>query len=217
MGIYHLAAPRLLESLPKLENSNPTDERITVGYIALGRMAASEQKNESAELFLQKALLAADKPIQNQKTHIRNANNSLGYYYLTQHRFSEALPLLEKSLYLSREDGLDPIAIAVDIDNVGLAHAGLGNEKASYDLSEEALAMVEKDKNNSLYFRTKGIILYNMAKKKEESNSMYSAIIRYDEAISALEMAAINSPPDQWRLNEVKRSKSRLLLKIEAK
>lgn len=58
-GLYGEAIPRLLDATADFEKTNPTDERVSRSYLALGVMAESSKLYEKAETYLLKALKTA--------------------------------------------------------------------------------------------------------------------------------------------------------------
>ena len=211
MGLFNHAIPPLLKSVPELEKSSPTDHRVTRGYLALGIMAQDDKQLEQAESFLIKALETSKKVSQNRKTHLRNAQNTLGNFYLNQEKYDNALTHLTVALEISKEENLAPTLIAIDLDNLALVHSELGEYRESLKLSQEALELNEKSPSHKYYLRTRGIVGFNQAKLYELLSETRLAEKSYDLSIEALTLLVQNNSYEEWRLELVKKEKLKFL------
>ncbi|GLQ31351.1 tetratricopeptide repeat protein [Litoribrevibacter albus] len=214
MGLYNHAIPKLLSSTPELENSNPTDQRVTEAYLALGVMAEADKQFEKAEEFMKKALETAKNVNENKSTHIRNANNTLGHFYINQQHYTQAKTYLERALEISRQKNNDPVMLAIDLDNLALVHFELGDQVQSTTYSDEALRLIEKDINHQYYIRTKGIVLYHQGLRLEKLGENKKALGRYNSSIEAFELLANKHSYESWRIDVVTKSKDALLAKM---
>lgn len=209
MGLYHYAIPSLLKSVPELEKTAPLDQRVTRGYLALGIMAENDKQYEKAEHFLIKALETAQIVNLNRNTHIRNAHSTLGNFYLNREKYDFALKHLSQAFDISNEENLKPTLIAIDLDNLALVHAELGEYVKSLALSKQALELNEQSPTHKYYLRTKGIVYFNRAKTYELINENKLAKDNYDLSIEALILLVKTAPYEQWRLDLVKKEKTK--------
>ncbi|MDO7085589.1 tetratricopeptide repeat protein [Pseudocolwellia sp. AS88] len=215
MGLYNHAIPPLLKSVPELEKSAPIDQRVTRGYLALGIMAENDKRYEKAEIFLKKALETSQIVTLNRSTHIRNAHNTLGNFYLKREQYDTALIHLNQALDISKEENLEPTLIAIDLDNIALVHSELGEHKKSLELSKQALLLNEKSPSHKYYLRTKGIVYFNQAKRYELINENKLAEKNYDLSIEAFAILIQTEPYEQWRLDLVKKEKAKFSTSIK--
>jgi len=217
MGLFGYAAPSLLDSTPEFEKNNPNDPRVSRAYLALGTMENSNKMHERAEKYMLKALSSAENIKPTNIVILRNAKNTLGNFYISQKRFKEALPQLESAVEISKNKTGNYILRSVDLDNLALVMAELGKSKKATSYSNEALKLVEKGKQDRLYYRTKGIILYNKGKHHEKFNEFNKAQKCYKESISNLNKFVENNQYDAWRVDLVNKSINELMFKINDK
>ena len=207
MGLFNHAIPSLLSSTPELEKQTPSDPRVTRAYLALGIMAKADKMYNKAEEFMLKALSTAELVVENKNTHIRNAHNTIGNFYISQKKYKSALPHLEKALVISERENKDPVLTAIDIDNIALVYSELGEHSKSLELSNKALALNDKASNHKHYLRTKGVILFNQGKTYERLNQFDSAVKNYDASIKVLSELVNTKPHESWRIDVVKKAK----------
>lgn len=211
MGLYNHAIPPLLKSIPELEKSDPTDQRVSRGYLALGIMAENDKRYAKAEIFLKKALETSQIVTLNRSTHIRNAHNTLGNFYLNRKKYDIALIHLNQALDISNQENLEPTLIAIDLDNLALVHSELGEHKKSLKLSKQAIELNEQSPSHQHYLLTKGIVYFNQAKTYELINENKLAETNYDLSIKALAKLVQTESYEQWRLDLVKKEKAKFM------
>ena len=211
MGLYNQAVPSLNSSVEELEKQNPSDQRVTRAYLALGVMAQAGKLFDRAEQYMEKALYTAKHTEKNKNTHIRNAHNTLGNFYINQEKFKLALPHLEKALLISEATNHDPVLVAIDIDNIAIVYSELRDHEKSLEFSEKALESNEMSPDNKYYLRTKGVILFNRGKTYEELKQYKLALINYEESIKLLTELVIKQPHESWRIEIVEKAKNLVL------
>lgn len=202
-GLYGEAIPRLLDATADFEKTNPTDERVSRSYLALGVMAENSKLYEKAETYLFKALKTAKSTSPFSQSVLRDAEATLGHFYLNRERYSEALQPLKNAEIISKNNQIDPLLNAIDLDNIGVALHGLAKTAESIGYSERALAIVEKNSTNDRYVLTKGIILFNLGKAYETSADIQKARRFYTQSVELLTIAVEQNSYEKWRLDAV--------------
>lgn len=213
MGIFQLAAPRLLHAVPELEKTSPQDSRVTRSYLALGVMAQDSKLYDKAEVFLKKALTTAKNLKKENELHVRNASTTLGNFYLNRERFEDAIPHLKEAVDVSLKALFDPMLIAMDIDNLAVGYAGLKQYDHAFTLSSESLKLVEDNQQHEHYVRTKAVALYNRGELWKDKGDTAKAISAYDESIELLTVLVKDKSWEQWRLDVVTEARAKLTLK----
>ena len=119
--------------------TDPPDPRLPRILLALGTMAASQQRDDLAQNFFRRALRAAEALRPPDPTQTRNALVDLGLFYQRRGRSTNALPFLEGAVDISA--GLpEPALHAIDLDNLALALDQLKRHSEANALSRKALA-----------------------------------------------------------------------------
>lgn len=209
-GLYGQAIPRLLESTPKFEKNHPADERVSRSYLALGVMAEDSKRYDKSEFYLLKALETAKTTQPFSNLILRNAESTLGHFYLNRERYSDALLHLETAETISKSSQSNPILNAIDLDNVAIALQGIGKLDESINYSEKALSVAEKNSTSEMYTLTKGIILYNLGKAYEDSKRQEKAKHFYIQSIELLTIVVEKNTYEQWRLDTVQNALNNL-------
>lgn len=198
-GLYAQAAPRLIRAIPELEQSNPSDPRVLSGYLALGRMAAADAAYTPAMGYFEKALQLARARHAGDATLTRNALIETGNFLSVRKRFADAIPLLQEAVSISERDGSFPRTLhAMDLDNLALAQAGVGNYALAMAASNASLKTLDGLSPTKDVQATRGVVLYNRAYAFAEQGQVAAADAAYKEALSLVRANA-----EAWRTRVV--------------
>jgi len=115
---------------------------------ALGTALAAEERIDEAESLLQQALRRASSEPGAPTLRKADALSQLGNFYLREHRFAEALPLIEEAAEIHQQRlGPTHPFIADDLYDVGLAYEGLKRGRDAERVFLMALHLLQRSKN----------------------------------------------------------------------
>ncbi|MBT0665437.1 tetratricopeptide repeat protein [Geobacter pelophilus] len=214
-GLWGEAAPRLINSVPEIEKSNPNDPRLSTALIALGEMSAGSGRYDLSEDFFRRAVKVAEAQLPPDEVLIRNASVHTGYYYLGQNRPAEAAPLFTRAAKLSEKySGDKRVLHAVDLDNIGVALTSQGLHKDGNEVSQRALRILDDLPLQKEVEKTRAVIFYNLAYSYVEQTRFAEAEDLYRKSLNTL--APIGAPlvGEQWRINVVLTNYSKLLRQL---
>jgi len=202
MGLYNQAIPALVSAERSLAKTNPPDPRLPRIQIALGDMASAENRNDLAEEFYKKALVASERLAVPDKTSVRNSLVHGGNFYLNLKRPSEALPLLLRAVAISEKAPDFPRTLyAIDLDNLAQAYMGLGREQEGRALSLQALGVIDNAKSEPEALKARGIIYFNLGVSHEKQHENAEAESYF---IRSLEVLSPRTGPKAGSLSEIR-------------
>ena len=214
MGLYGQAIPALMSAASSLEKTDPPDPRLPQVLSALGNMAESDKRYDLARGYYGKGLKAAESLAPPNETLLRNALVDAGHFHLGQKSYTEALPLLERAAAISgKNPRFRPVLQAIDVDNLGLAYAGLGRHAEANALSQRALGVLEKASDTEA-LKTRGVIFYNLGYSYMEQGRNREAETYYRRALDTLAPPAGPSVGEPWRVKVVVTNYAALLRKL---
>ncbi|PCK04420.1 MAG: hypothetical protein COA42_19175, partial [Alteromonadaceae bacterium] len=200
-GLANAAIPLLTESTAEFEKKHPHDDRTSKAYLALGLMANADNNPTKAEQLLLKALNSANNTYYNKHLVLRDANKALGEFYLSQHRYSAALPLLQATLDSSNNKRDQAILQHANSANqVATALAGVNQKEGAIAHADLALKIITQVKGDLRHLSTKADILLNQASIHAQFDDYLQADAFYQRAISTLKIQAKKYPFDTWRI-----------------
>jgi tetratricopeptide (TPR) repeat protein len=206
-GLYAQAAPRLVRSVPELEQSNPADPRVLSGYLALGRMASMDAAYEPAENYLKKAIQLARAHHGSDTTLTRNALVEMGLFFADRGRFAEAIPPLQEAVTISQREGTLPRTLyAIDLDNLALAQAGAKNHALARAASDSSLQVLDGLPPTKEVQAARGVVLFNRAYAFAEQGKVAMADAAYKESL-----ALVSAHAEPWRRKVVVAAYSKFL------
>ncbi len=215
MGLYNQAIPHLVDAANSLEQTSPPDPRLVDVLIALGVMAESKKRNDLAADFYPRALKAADTIKPADITRVRNALVYSGIYYLGQHRYGDAEPLLQRVVTITAQDQSFPRMLhAIDLDNLSLAYSGLGRYAEAEALSARALHVLDKTIVNADTIKTRGVIFYNLAYLLDQQRRDTEAESLYLQALNTLAPPGHTPIAETWRIDTVLQNYANFLHRI---
>ena len=209
-GLYNEAIPRLLSGTESLYKSNPIDSRLPVAYLALAHMEANDKRVDIAEKYYKQAISVAEKYHSKDERIMRNVTSSAGNYYLDNKQYSEALPLLERAVALSKNNyTIARKLYAIDLDNLGLANDAIGRHREADALSQQALTALSTLSTTPEIVNIRGVVLYNIAYRNAERGNVTEAEQYYKRAL-----ADISVSDEPWRIKTVKTNYAEFLKKL---
>lgn len=209
-GLYDEAIPRLLSGTESLNKSNPSDTRLPSAYLALAHMAANDKRFDIAEKYYKQAISVAEKYNSNDKRIIRNVSSSAGNYYLDNRQYSEAIPLLERAVAISKNnESIARKLYAIDLDNLGLANDAVGHHVETDILSQKALNVLSTLSSTPEILSIRGVVFYNIAYRNAERGNVTEAKQYYKRALSDILVS-----DESWRIKTVKTNYSEFLKKL---
>ncbi len=209
-GLPAQAIPLLVEGVPALDAASPADPRVPQGYVALANLALQDKKPDLAEKFFEKALVNAQTHQAGSPNTKRSTFNVVGMRLLGLGRPSEALPLLVEAARISEETPSIPRRLfAIDLDNMGIAQAALGNDAAADASAARAGMVLDRLEQTPLVKGTRGVVCYNVAYRLATRGKDAEAETAFRESL-----ALISAGPEKWRLKSVAREYEKLLTKL---
>lgn len=207
-GLFGQAAPRLIDAVPELEQANAADPRVVTGYLALGRMAFDTgAPKDIAEKYYKKAIDLAGKYHTGDTTLSRNVATEVGNFYLEKDEHAKALPFLLQAAKISEKLQANRVDLhAIDLDNISLAHAGLGNYSIAETYSDKALAQLATLPASKTTQATRGLVFYNRASAFAEQGLAAKAEEFYRRSLDL-----IDTYGEAWRRHVVVREYAKLL------
>lgn len=157
---------------------NSIDDWATRGIVLSNAANAYADRGDidSADAFFSESITIASQIGDRAAEATRRGN--YGWFLHATGRSKQAVSTLEHAIRLSQEQRLD-LQVAVQTDNLGLAHTALGNDSAAISYHEQALERISA--LNEPHW--KSIIQINLA------NSLLNYPSRLDEAARLLEEA----------------------------
>ena len=208
MGLYDLAIPPLTIAAKSLEGKIPPDPRLVEVLVALGTMAMNTERKDLASDFFLQALKAAEALTPADSNRIRNALVNLGMFYAYNKRSREAVPLLKRATTISV--GFDEqVYYAIDLDNIAFTHQRLGEYAEASEYGLKALTVIEHVTAGKYIFRTKGVILHNLASAYVELSRYVEAEANFKKSLAVLQSAPAEVEP--WRIEMTRKSYADLL------
>ncbi|MFB2801351.1 tetratricopeptide repeat protein [Shewanella seohaensis] len=209
-GLYDEAIPKLLSGTESLYKSNSSDARLPAAYLALANMAANDKRFDIAEKYYKKAISVAEKYNSGDARIMRNVTSSAGNYYLDNKQYSEAIPLLERALEISKNnDSIARKLYAIDLDNLGLANDAVGHHVEADTLSQQALTVLSNLSSTPEIVSIRGVVFYNIAYRSAERGNVTEA-----EKYYKLALADISVSSESWRIKTVKANYAEFLKKL---
>lgn len=209
-GLWGQAVPLLLEGVPALDAASPTDPRVPQGYVTLANLALQDKRPDSAAKFFDKALANA-RTHQSNAPHVRRSTfNVVGMHMMDTGRPAEALPLFVEAAQVSEHTPtLSRRLFAIDLDNLALAQAALGDDAAAAISNARALAALDPLEQTPQIKGTRGVVVYNAAYRLAAQGKDSEAETLFRESI-----ALISAGSEKWRLKVVAREYAKLLTKL---
>lgn len=209
-GLWGQAAPLLLEGVPALDATSPSDPRVPQGYATLANLALQDKKPDLAAKFFDKALVNARTHQSNAPLVRRSTFNVVGMYLMDSGRPADALPLFVEAAHISEHTPAVPRrAFAIDLDNLGLAQAALGDRAGAEMSGARAQAALDGLEQTPPVKGTLGVVHYNAAYRLAAQGKDVEAEVRYRESL-----LLISAGPEKWRLKVVAREYAKLLTKL---
>jgi len=215
MGLYNQAIPPLVTAAKSLEKTNPPDPRLPEVLLALGAMAAADQRVEMAEGFYLNAVKAADGLATPDENAQRNALVNGGNFYLAQRRPKDALPLLERAATISEQSARFRRTLhAIDLDNLGQAYSGQKRYSEGRALGLRALKVLDAAQAEPDAAKTRGVVHYNLAYGYMEEGLYAEAETNYRRALEILAPSGAPQVGETWRVEVVLTNYAILLRKV---
>jgi tetratricopeptide (TPR) repeat protein len=206
MGADGAAVPRLLQGVRELEQSNPTDPRLVTALIALGEMAASDKKYTLSEDFFRRALAKAESLQPPDDTLLRNANVSIGFFYLNRDRSEDAALFFERTLIISERNGSWKRTLyAVDLDNLAVARFRTNRFNEADDLSLKAIAILEGMQTDQEVAKHKGLVLSNLAYSYQKQGRNSEAETLFRRSLEILDPPGGPPVGEAWRIKGLRK------------